>query len=85
MEGNHVLAVRVLKGNYMGEGKFTIHVVQNYTPLIISPVTNGSSVVYGENLSFELRDPVPIREIEYEVNPHNFTVFSKPKFRSECG
>ncbi len=80
MEGNHILAVRVLKGNYMGEGKFTIHVVQNYTPLIISPVTNGSSVVYGENLSFELRDPVPIREIEYEVNSHNFIVFPNQSF-----
>lgn len=80
MEGNHLLNVTVIQANLMGAESFLLHIVGNYTPRIISPVNNGSSVVYGENITFTLEDPIPIRYARYVFNGVEKTVWINQSF-----
>ena len=68
MSGNHLLNITVVMGTLMGEGSFLLHIIGNYSPAIISPVDNSSSVVYGENVTFQLVDPIPIMRTRYVMN-----------------
>ncbi len=60
--------VRVTYGSYMSNSSFIIHAISSKPPEIFAPIKNGSSVNYLENLTFAIRDYVPIKSVQYMVN-----------------
>ena len=80
MIGNHLIKIRVISNNYMGEHSFKLHPVSNISPKIISPIKNEDVVTFGENLTFQILDPIPIKRIHYTYNNESREIFLNQSF-----
>ncbi len=57
--GEHRLKVLVIRNETMASRNFTVYILEKYHPEIIA-TNNQSSVYYGSEITFQLRDEVPI-------------------------
>ena len=76
--GNHVLNVTVISGEDMAVESYTLHVFENYKPVIISS-QNYSKLMYGSIIKYIFSDPAPIKNstlwinnerYDYKINQH---------------
>ena len=77
---NHVFGVRIIYHHFMAEDRYLLHIIENTSPKIMAPVSNGSRVVYGENITFEFKDVLPIRYISYTLNGHSIIIPTNQSF-----